>query len=67
MTKNLEITMKLEGDTFCVEMYEPESGDFTRIEHTASKAGLAVLGRRVSGEILGWYSLMSNELKEVTA
>jgi hypothetical protein len=64
MTKLLEVTLKLEDGYMTAEIYEPESGEFSRvISNTASEAGMRVFSHRIAGEFLWWADQMEHELK----
>lgn len=55
MSRLLEITLKITSDTtFDVEIYEPQSGDFTRIPCNDSGNLCGEENARIASEIRSW-------------
>lgn len=59
-TKLLEVTIRPTGkDTYDVEFYEPESGDFVRY-----KSGEPHFDRMLAAEIKAWASILHDEMED---
>lgn len=64
--KELEISLVLTGDnTFDVEIYEPESGDFTRINCTDSGESRDQENRKIISEIRSWVSMLRETAEDM--
>lgn len=64
-TKLLEVTIKLtSNETFSVEIYEPETGDFTSIE--CHDKGWETMNENtmIMQEIRSWVESLREELRE---
>lgn len=62
ITRILEVTLRLEGDQFRVELYDPESGDFTHADADASCASeLNDALDTIRDEFEGWFEIMREE------
>ena len=62
MQKELNITIKCDGETVTAEILEPESGDFTTIEEPyAPDEHNPGWCERVSSEIYSWIELEMEE------
>ena len=63
--KLLEITLVLTSDnTFNIEVYEPESGEFKIINCNDNGALTENENKQITSEIRSWISLMREELQE---
>ena len=59
-TKSLEVTIKPTGeDTYDVEFYEPESGDFMRYSSTRPD-----FDHMLAVEIKAWASILRDEMED---
>ena len=59
-TKLLEITIRPTGkDTYDVEFYEPESGDFERYSSNEPD-----FDRKLAAEIKSWASILRDEMED---
>lgn len=57
MERHLELTIRVNGDKAEVEVYEPESGEFTRIEAPFSPNKHPEFHQAIGNEIYSWISL----------
>ena len=65
MKRVLEITLvPTSEDTFDVEIYEPESGDFNRIECHDKGDTLDAENKKIIEELRSWVSLMREDLED---
>ena len=59
-TKLLEVTIRLTGkNTYDVEFYEPESGDFMKYSSESQN-----FGKFLEEEIRSWASILRDEMEE---
>lgn len=65
ITKNIDVTMMLVGNTFRIEMRELESGDYTWDECDMHKPYEMLNNLR--DELIGWMGLMADERDELAA
>lgn len=61
MEKNIEVTVMLDGNEMTLEFYEPESGDFRRMNFDFGSCKPSEFNEAVGGEIYSWVSLMADE------
>lgn len=65
MNRTLELTIKLYGDSFDVEVYEPETGEFTPLrDNPYSPDEHPEFDRDIGREIYSWVSLWKDEEDE---
>lgn len=62
MEINLEMSIKVHADSFTVELYHPEIGDFTARTYTNNDR--AALFAWLGDEVYSWVSLKRDELEE---
>ena len=62
ITRTVEVTLVLMKDgRKLAELYEPESGDFTRVEIEDDEEQFSA---RIGAEMLGWFEYMEEYQKE---
>lgn len=65
MEKSLEIRLVIkDASEFDVEIYEPESGDFTRLTNMFSPDEHPVFNEQIGNEIYAWISMLMDEYDE---
>lgn len=62
--KILELTIRLNEDTFEVDVYEPESGEIAQFQHPYSPDEHPEFDKTIGDEIYSWISLWSAESGE---
>lgn len=64
-SRNLEITLKLTDNTYCAELYEPETGDFARVEADITDANaIRDMYARLTAELDGWLEVLLDDRRE---
>lgn len=61
MQRNLELTIRLNEDTFEVDVYEPESGEVTQMQFPYSPDEHQEFDEKISEEIYSWISLWADQ------
>ena len=64
MQRMLELTIRLNEDTFEVDVYEPETGDIAQMEFPYSPDEHPELNEQIGAEIYSWISLWAEEMEE---
>lgn len=64
MSRVLELTIRLNGDDFEVDVYEPESGEVAQIQHPYSPDEHPEFNKAIGDEICSWISLWAEEGEE---
>lgn len=64
MSRVLELTIRLNGDDFEVDVYEPESGEVAQIQHPYSPDEHPEFNKAIGDEIYSWISLWAEEGEE---
>lgn len=64
MSRVLELTIRLNGDDFEVDVYEPESGEVVQIQHPYSPDEHPEFDKAIGDEIYSWISLWAEEGEE---
>lgn len=64
MSRVLELTIRLNGDDFEVDVYEPESGEVAQIQHPYSPNEHPEFDKAIGDEIYSWISLWAEEGEE---
>lgn len=66
MERHLELTIRINETNVEVEIYEPESGEFTQIETPFSPGEHSKFDQAIGNEIYSWISLWKNAEDEDT-
>ncbi len=61
MQRNLELTIRLNEDTFEVDVYEPESGEVTQMQFPYSHDEHPEFDEKIGEEIYSWISLWADQ------
>ena len=61
MERMLELTIRVNDDDFEVEVYEPESGEFVRLQHPYAPDEHPEFDKAIGNEIYSWISLWKDE------
>ena len=61
MERLLELTIRINEDDFEIEVYEPESGGFYRIQHPYSPDEHPEFDQAIGDEIYSWISMWKDE------
>ncbi len=64
MSRVLELTIRLNGDDFEVDVYEPESGEVAQIQRPYSPDEHPEFDKAIGDEIYSWISLWAEEGEE---
>lgn len=64
MQRTLDLTIRLNEDTFEVDVYEPESGEITQMQFPYSPNGHLEFNEQIGAEIYSWISLWSEQMEE---
>lgn len=64
MSRTLELTIRLNEDTFDVDVYEPDSGKITQFQHPYSPDEHPEFDKAIGDEIYLWISLWAEERGE---
>jgi hypothetical protein len=64
MSRVLELTIRLNGDDFEVDVYEPESGEVAQIQYPYSPDEHPEFDKAIGDEIYSWISLWAEEGEE---
>ena len=64
MSRVLELTIRLNGDDFEVDVYEPESGEVAQIQYPYSPDEHPEFDKAIGDEIYSWISLWDEEGEE---
>lgn len=62
----LELTIRLNEDDFEVDVYEPESGEITQLQHQFTPDEHPDFDKSIGDEIYSWLSLWYDEEGERT-
>lgn len=62
--RTLELTIRINEDSFEVDVYEPESGEIVQIQHPYSPDEHPEFDKRIGNEIYSWLSLWAEEMEE---
>ncbi|WP_191396168.1 hypothetical protein [Flavonifractor sp. An306] len=62
--RSLSLTIRMGEDAFEIDIYEPESGEVTRISHPYSFDGHPEFDKAIGAEIYSWLSLWKDELED---
>ena len=61
MERLLELTIRINEDDFEIEVYEPESGGFYRMQHPYSPDEHPEFDQAIGDEIYSWISMWKDE------
>ena len=61
MNRTLELTIRLNEDTFEVDVHEPKSGEIAQLEHPFSPDEHPEFDKAIGNEIYSWISLCAEE------
>lgn len=64
MARTLELTIRLEDDHIEVDVYEPESGEVSQIQHPYSSDEHPEFDKDIGQEIYSWLTLWKDEEDE---
>ena len=64
MQKILELTIRLNGDNFEVDVNEPESGEIAQMQHPFSPDEHPEFDKSIGNEIYSWLSLWADEMAD---
>lgn len=64
MNRILELTIRLKEGFFEVDVYEPDSGEITQLEHSFSPDEHPEFDKAIGDEIYSWISLWAEEREE---
>ena len=64
MSRTLELTIRLNEDTFDVDVYEPDSGKITQFQHPYSPDEHPEFDKDIGDKIYSWISLWAEEREE---
>ena len=59
--QTLELTIRLDKDSFEVDVYEPESGEMIQMQHSLSFDEHPEFDAAIGNEIYSWLSLWSQK------
>lgn len=59
--RTLKLTMRINGDSFEVDVYEPESGEIVQMQHPYSPDEHPLFDKAIGDEIYSWLSLWADE------
>lgn len=60
----LELTLKADAAGYTVESYQPDSGDFYRLQFCKNIDSREEIVRRIGEEVYSWLSLMDEDLED---
>lgn len=61
MQRTLELTIRINEDSFEVDVYEPESGEIVQMQHPYSPDEHPEFDKAIGDEIYSWVSLWAEE------
>ena len=64
MSRTLELIIRLNEDTFEVDVYEPDSGKITQFQHPYSPDEHPEFDKAIGDEVYSWISLWAEERGE---
>lgn len=64
MQRTLELTIRINEDSFEVDVYEPESGEIVQMQHPYSPDEHPEFDKAIGDEIYSWVSLWAEEREE---
>lgn len=64
MEKNIDVTVMLDGNEITLEFYEPESGDFRKMNFDFGSCKQSEFNEAAGNELYSWVSLMAEEFEE---
>ena len=64
MQRNLELTIRLNEDSFEVDVYEPESGEIAQMQFPYSPDEHPEFNEQIGQEIYSWISLWADQKEE---
>lgn len=64
MQRTLELTIRINEDSFEVDAYEPESGEIVQMQHPYSPDEHPEFDKAIGDEIYSWVSLWAEEREE---
>lgn len=64
MERTLELTLRITDDCYEVDFYDYSSGDYCQYSMLKTEKWDDEMARSVSDEILGWFEIMEEEMKD---
>lgn len=64
MQRTLELTIRINENSFEVDVYEPESGEIVQMQHPYSPDEHPEFDKAIGDEIYSWLSLWADEMGE---
>ncbi len=64
MQRTLELTIRINEDSFEVDVHEPESGEILQMQHPYSPDEHPEFDKAIGDEIYSWVSLWAEEREE---
>ncbi len=64
MSRTLELTIRFDGDTIEVDVYEPESGEIAQLQHPYSPDEHPEFDKAIGDELYSWLNLWAEEKEE---
>jgi len=64
MQRTLELTIRINEDSFEADVYEPESGEIVQMQHPYSPDEHPEFDKAIGDEIYSWVSLWAEEREE---